>query len=102
MGQPTYLKENFDTNLIKSSIKIGPGGSYPHHFSYGNLLPGSISPFSGLILSCNPTSGPTLGLAPVLALVSAPALAPIATNKLFKQFMKTYLKINQGPRQPLA
>ena len=48
--------------------------------------------------SCNPTPGPDL----VPAAVSAPTPAPAATNDLFKQFMKAYLKLNQGPRQPLA
>ena len=66
--------------------------------------------------SRNPTPGPDLvpalipapvfaqTPAPVLAQTPAPVLAwtpaLVATNKLFKKFMKAYLKTNQGPRQP--
>ena len=59
------------------------------------------SPHSSSISSVpsrNLTLGPTL--VPALIPALAPALIP--TDELFKQFMKTYLKLNQRPRQPLA
>ena len=58
----------------------------------GNPHSDSISP----TLSHNPTLGPEL----VFALIPAPvlALALPFSNKLFKQFMRAYLELNQGPR----
>ena len=57
---------------------------------------GSISPA--------PSRNPTLGTNMIPALILAPILAltptPVASKKLFKKFMKTYLETNQGPRQP--
>ena len=48
----------------------------------------------------------TLSYNPIPALISAPVLALIptlvATNDLFKKFMKTYKETNQGPKQLLA
>ena len=81
---------------------MAPGRSYPRRSPHQNLPPDSISLSSGLAPSHNPTLSP----APVSALASVPvpvlALAPAAINDLFKQFMKAYLEINQGPRQPPA
>ena len=55
---------------------------------------GNTSLTLGSVLFCEPT------LAPVPIVTPAPA--PIFSNKLFKQFMKTYLKSNQRPSQPLV
>ena len=59
---------------------------------------GSHSESTSPTPSCNPTPGPKL----VSALIPAPipAPAPPSSNKLFKQFMRAYLKSNQRPRQP--
>ena len=95
---------------------MAPKDSRPRHFPCRNLPPldsvedelardpgpvggfysGSTSP----ALSRNPTPRPKL----VSALISTPvpALALFYSNKLFKQFIKAYLKSNQGPRQPPA
>ena len=53
---------------------------------------------TSLALSCNPTPGPELVSALIPALVPAPTLVPVATDELFKKFMKVYLEKNQGPR----
>ena len=107
MGQSTYLEENFVTNL-KSSTKMAPKDFRLYHSPCRNLFPldsmedelardpssvrSSHSSSTSLALSCNPTLGPVLILAPV----PAPALP--SSNKLFKQFMKAYLELNQGPK----
>ena len=63
---------------------------------------------TSLALSRNPTLGPKLvpTLNPALnsAPVPAPVLAPAlpTSDELFRQFMRAYLKSNQGPRPPLA
>ena len=91
---------------------MAPGGSHPCRSPRRNLPPldpvedelarepGPVEgPHSGSnspALSCNPTPGPELVLAPV------PTPAPLSFNELFKQFMRAYLKSNQGPRQPPA
>ena len=106
MGQPVCLEENFVTNL-KSSTEMAPGGSRLHRSPHQNPYPidpienklardpswvgshylGNIS----LALSYNPILGSNLVPAIIPALVS--------TKKLFKKFIKTYLEINQGPKQ---
>ena len=97
---------------------MAPGGSRPHCSPRRNLPPldpvedelarepgpvggphsGSTSP----ALSRNPTPGPelvpTLNPAPLPAPVPAPA--PPSSDELFRQFMRTYLESNQGPRPP--
>ena len=45
---------------------------------------------------------PILGLTPIPILNLAPTPVPAATNDLFKQFIKAYLEMNQGPKQPPA
>ena len=50
-------------------------------------------------LSRNPTPGPNLVFTLISALVSALTSAPVATNELFKKFIKAYLETNQGPKQ---
>ena len=114
MGWPAYLEENFITDL-KLSTKIVPKNSRPYCFFCRNLFPldpvedklikdpsqveslhlGSTSPAP----FCNPTPGPALVFAPVLAPVPTPAPAPIATNDLFQEFIKAFLKSNQRPKQ---
>ena len=95
---------------------MAPGDSRPCHFPYQNLPPidlvkdefardlGSVGgPYSGSTspaLSCNPTPSPELVFALIPAPVPAPAL--LFSDRLFKQFMTAYLKLNQGLRQPLA
>ena len=66
--------------------------------------PGPVgSPHSGST-SPAPSRNPILGYKLVPALISAPvpAPAPPSSNELFRQFMRAYLELNQGPRQPLA
>ena len=48
----------------------------------------------------NPSPGPKLVPALNLAPVPAPTPAPVAFEELFQKFMKAYLEMNQGPRQP--
>ena len=50
--------------------------------------------------SNTPTLSPAVSRTPTP--VPAPAPAPPSGDELFKQFMKAYLKSNQGPTQPLA
>ena len=111
MGQLARLEENFVADF-KSSIKIASRCSRPCCFFYWNLFPldlikdefarepgpvrGSHSGSSSPALSCNPTLGPKLVPALIPSLV--PALAPPSFNELFKQFMRAYLELNQGPR----
>ena len=64
--------------------------------SVGGPNSGSISP----ALSRNLTPDPDLVLALIPALVPALTLAPVASNELFKKFMKAYLETKQGPKQP--
>ena len=112
-GQPARLEENFAINL-KTSTEMAPGRSRPCRSPRRNPSPidpiedefarnpgsargphlGSTSP----ALSCNPTLGPDLVPALVLALIPA----PVFTDELFKKFMKAYLEMNQGPRQSPA
>ena len=119
MGQPARSEENFVTDL-KSSIKIVSGGSRPRCFPRRNLPPldpvedelaKEPGPVGGLhsgntspALSCNPTPGlklvSALNPAPVPALVLAPA--PPFFDELFKQFIRVYLELYQGLRQPSA
>ena len=118
MDQPACLEENLLTNLIKLSIKMTSRGFRPYCSPCRNLFPidhiedkfakhpgpanGSYLGSTSFATSCNHT----LGLALVPALIPTPvlALAPILLlfNELFKQFMKAYLELNQGPRQPPA
>ena len=95
---------------------MAPGGSRPRCSPRRNLstldpvedelarepgpVGGPCSGSSSLALSCNHTPGPKLVLA--LNLDPVPAPAPPCSKKLFKQFMRTYLKSNQGPKQPPA
>ena len=103
---------------------MAPGGSNPHRSFCQNPPPiglvenefardpgsvgGLYSGVTSLALSRNPTPGPNLIfapiLAPVLTLTHAPVFAltpaPVPTDKLFKKFIKTYLELNQEPRQP--
>ena len=90
---------------------MAPEGSDPYCSPRRNLLlinpiedklardPGSVGgPHSGSTspaLSCNPTPGPKLVPALILALI--PTSAPPSSDELFKQFMKAYLESNQGP-----
>ena len=83
---------------IKLIVKIAPKGSHLYCSSCRNLPPGSISPFLGPALSRNPISALVSVFVPAFTPVPAPAPALIATNDLFKQFMKAYLKTNQGLR----
>ena len=55
-------------------------------------------------LSRNPISGPKLvpGLNPAPVLAPIPTPAPSFSEELFKQFMRAYLELNQGLRQPPA
>ena len=64
--------------------------------SVGGPNSGSTSP----ALSCNPTPGPDLVPALISAPVPAPTPALVASEELFKKFMKVYLETNQRPRQP--
>ena len=83
---------------------MAPGGFRPRHSLCRYLSPGlgpAEDPYSGsisLALFCNSI----LGLALVPALIPTSALTPVPTDELFKQFMKAYLELNQGPRQPPA
>ena len=81
---------------------MAPGRSRPRRFPCRNLSPSSISLSPGPNPSRHPTLGPAAVPAPAPAPVHSPALASVATNDLFKQFMKAYLEMNQGPRQPPA
>ena len=121
MVQPAFLEENFITNL-KSSIKMAFGGFRPRCSFCRNLPPfdpledelardpgpvgGLHSGNTSLVPFHNPTPGPdlvpTLVPTPVPAPVPTPAPAPATTDDLFKQFMKAYLELNQGLRQPPA
>lgn len=63
------------------------------------------SPINGFYLGINsfaPFSNPALGPALVSALIPAPVSAPAPAlpffDELFRQFIKTYLKINQEPK----
>ena len=58
----------------------------------GGLHSGNTSPAP----SRNPTPGPKLVSALIPAPVPAPA--PLFSDELFRQFMRAYLKSNQGPR----
>ena len=66
--------------------------------------PGSVeSPNSGSTspaLSRNPTPRPDLVLALISALFPAPTPTPVASDELFKKFMKVYLETNQESRRP--
>ena len=117
MGQPARLEENFVIDL-KSSIEIAPKGFRPRRFSRRNLPPfdpvknefarklgpvgGSHSGSTSPTLSRNPTLGPKLvsALNPALIPTPIPAPAPPSSKKLFKQFVRAYLKSNQEPKQP--
>ena len=110
MGHPACLEKDFVNNL-KSSTEIALGGSYLC-FSLGLNLPltdfiedeltrdpgpvkGLYSSNTSPALFRHPSLGPTL--VPTLNLALTPASAAI--NELFKKFMKTYLELNQGPKQ---
>ena len=69
-----------------------------YRFSCQNLFLSSIS----LFLESATSRNPFLGLTLIFALAFALTLAPVAINELFKQFIKAYLKSNQGPRKPPA
>ena len=89
---------------------MAPGASRPCYSPCWNLLPidfmkdelardpglvrGPHSSTTSLALSRNPAPGPTLVPALILALASV----LVFTNKLFKQFMKAYLELNQLSR----
>ena len=60
-----------------------------------NLLPGGEDERG---LSRAPTKGSNT-LTDSLTVSWAPIPTPLSTNELFKQFMKAYLKSNQGPSQ---
>ena len=91
-----------------------PGGSRPRRSPGRNLPPldpiedklardpdpveGPHLDSTSSALSHNPIPGPKLVPALIPAPVSAPA--PPSSNELFKQFMKAYLKLNQGSGQP--
>ena len=77
------------TDQVEDELARDPG-------PVGGLHSGSTSP----ALSRNPTLGPDQVPALIPATASAPAPAPAPTNELFKKFMKAYLELNQGPRQP--
>ena len=114
MGQLAYLEKDLPTNPIKLSTKMALRGSRLYCFPCQNLLsinlvknelardPGPVrGPHSGsisLVPSCNLIPGPAL--VPTLIPVPVSALAPIlsSSNEFFKQFMKAYLELNQGPR----
>ena len=81
-----------------SSIEMALRGSHCHLSFHQNLPLGSIFPFLGHTLSRNSTPN----TAPIPAPVSASALTPFATNKLFKHFIKTYMESNQGSSQSPA
>ena len=115
MGQPAHSEKNFVIDF-KSSTKMAPGSSRPCRSLCRNLPPldpvedelarepgpvggfhsGSTSP----ALFRNPTPGPEL--VPALNPAPVPASAPPSSDELFKQFMRAYLELNQGPRQPPA
>ena len=64
--------------------------------SVGGLNSDSTSPAP----SRNPTPGPNLVPTSIPAPVLAPTPASVASDKLFKKFMKAYLEMNQGAKQP--
>ena len=115
MGQPARLEENFVIEP-KSSIEMAPGGSCPRRSPRRNPPPidsvedklarnpssvrGPNSGSTSSALSRNPTPGPDLVPALILVLIPAPTPAPVASDELFKKFMKAYLETNQGPKQP--
>ena len=115
MGQLARSKKNLVTNL-KSSIEMAPRDSHPRRSPCQNLPPIDLVEYelardSGSVggphldntssaPSCNPTPGPEL--VPALIPAPVPAPAPLSSNKLFKQFMRTYLELNQGLKQPPA
>ena len=70
------------------------------YFSSWNLFSYSLSSFLGPASSHNTIPGTTSVFAPASTLVFASAPILVVINKLFKQFMKTYLKSNQRPKQP--
>ena len=87
---PRFLCWNlFSLDPMKDELARDPG-------PVGGLLSGNTSS----VPSRNPTPGPKL----VLALIPAPVptLSLLSSNKLFKQFMRAYLELNQGLRQPPA
>ena len=103
VSQPIWKEENLPLSKpIKLSVEIAPGRSRLRCLPRQNLLPSNASPSLGPILFCNPTLASAPVPTPVLAPVPAPTLASATTNNLFKQFIKTYLEINQGIKQPLA
>ena len=79
--------QNLLIDFVEDELAKDPGSVGGPHLGSASLVP-----------SCNPIPGPKL----VLALISAPVPAPTlpSFDKLFKQFMKAYLELNQGPRQP--
>ena len=113
------MEEDLIINLIKLSTKIALEGSCPCRFPWRNLFlidhvkdeiakdPGlakiSYLGSTSFVLSCNPTPGPILVSALILALVRTliptPALTLSSFDKLLKQFMKADLKSNQEPSQ---
>ena len=112
MGQPACLEEDLLSDPIKSCTMMTLQGSRPCYSPCRNLLPidfiedkltrdlglvgGSNSGSTSPARSCNSTLGPILVFVLILALVPA----PVSIDELFKKFMKAYLELNQGPRQP--
>ena len=104
-GQPACLEENFVTKP-KLSTKMALEGSNSCRSLCWNSPPidpvedklardpssvgGPNSDSTSSTPSQNPTPGPDL----VSALILAPTPAPVATDELFKKFMKAYLETN--------
>ena len=76
-------------NSVEDELARDPGAVGDPHLGNTSLAP-----------SCNPISGPEL--VPTLILALFPTPAPPSSNKLFKQFMRIYLELDQGPGQPSA
>ena len=76
-------------DLVENELARDPG-------SVGG--PSSGSTFPALSRYSTPIRDLVLALIPPP--ISAPTPAPVATDELFKKFIKAYLEINQGTRQP--
>ena len=111
---PARLEEDFVTDFINSFIEMASADSrfcqsFCQSFALIDLIEDELTrnpgPARGLYsnssspaLSHNSILGPAL----VSALISASVSALILINELFKQFIKTYLELNQRFKQPLA
>ena len=113
MGQLAHLEEDLLTDLIKSTTEMASKGFRLCRFPRRNLLidlvedelardPGSVGGPHSSGTSPVPSRDPTLGPKLISTLIPAPvpAPAPLFSHELFKQFIKAYLKSNQGLRQP--